>query len=326
VRYIIYGAGAIGAGIGILLQRHGHEVVLIARGAHLEAMQASGLTAHTPGGSYTEPVAAVAGPHEVAFRDGDVVLLATKSQDTVGALEDLRAAAGPDVPVVCAQNGVDNERQAARRFAHVYAMLVWMPSTHLEPGEIVLHGDPVAACLAAGRYPAGLDPLIEAVCTDIASSGMHAQSDPAPMRLKYAKLRTNLNNAMDALIGSESRGGPVVARMTEEANAVFAAAGINAATAEEFAAFHRGVITQLDVPGHPRQGSSAWQSLARGRSIEADYLNGEIVLLGTLHGVPTPYNRAVQSIANAAARRGDAPGSGTESAIIAYAEQLAAGA
>ena len=324
MRYIVYGAGAVGGGIGILLHRHGHQVALIARGAHLARMLTDGLTAHTPAGTFTEQVPAVDHPGEIEFREDDVVLLATKSQDTRAALEDLRAAAGPDIPVVCAQNGVSNEREAARLFTRVYAMLVWMPSTYLDPGEITLHGDPVAACLTVGRYPEGIDPVAEQVAADIAGSGMACTADPAPMRLKYAKLRTNLNNAMDALIGNESRRGPVVARMIEEADAVFAAAGIDAATAEEFTAFHRGVITQRDVPGHPRQGSSAWQSLARGRSIEADYLNGEIALLGTLHGVPTPYNRAVQVMANAAAQRGDAPGSGSEAAILAYAEQLAA--
>ena len=48
-----------------------------------------------------------------------------------------------------------------------------------------------------------------------------------------------------------------------------------------------------------RPGASSWQSLARGTgSIEADYLNGEIVLLGRLHGVATPVNAALQRLAN----------------------------
>jgi ketopantoate reductase len=41
-------------------------------------------------------------------------------------------------------------------------------------------------------------------------------------------------------------------------------------------------------------GSSTWQSLSRGVSLETDYLNGEIVLLGRLHGVATPVNAALQ--------------------------------
>jgi 2-dehydropantoate 2-reductase len=46
-------------------------------------------------------------------------------------------------------------------------------------------------------------------------------------------------------------------------------------------------------------GSSSWQSLARGTgNIEADFLNGEIVLLGRLHGTPTPANAVLQRLAN----------------------------
>ncbi len=324
MRYIIYGAGAIGGGIGALLHHHGQETVLIARGPHLARILAEGLTVRMPEQTLSVPVPAVDHPSEIAWRDDDVVILTTKSQDTLAALEDLRATAGPDVPVVCAQNGVNNEREAARRFAHVYAMLVMMPSSFLTPGEIVLHGTPVSGWLDAGCYPTGLDPTIEAICTDISASGMSATPDPTPMRIKYAKLRSNLNNAMDALIGNESRRGPVVARMIEEADACFAAAGIDAATVDELRTRHEAVMREVEIPGHIRQGTSAWQSLARGRSIESDYLNGEIVLLGQLHGIPTPYNRAVQLLSTAAARRGDAPGTTEETVILAYAEQLAA--
>ena len=322
MRYVIYGAGAIGGGIGALLHHHDHEAILIARGAHLDRIRAGGLTVRTPAETFTANVPAVADPSEIDFRPDDIVLLTTKSQDSVAALENLRAVAGPDIPVICAQNGVNNEREAARRFHNVYAMIVMMPATFLQPGEVILHGTPISAWLDAGCYPTGLDPLITQICENISTSGMIAKPDPAPMRIKYAKLRSNLNNAMDALIGNESRTGPVVARMIEEADACFAAASIEVASPHELADRHAAVMSQGDVPGYERRGTSAWQSLARGRSIEADYLNGEIVLLGTMLGVPTPYNHATQILANAAAATGAEPGTGDEEAIITLATQL----
>jgi 2-dehydropantoate 2-reductase len=64
------------------------------------------------------------------------------------------------------------------------------------------------------------------------------------------------------------------------------------------------------IRNEPRKGGSTWQSLARGkRVVEADYLNGEIVLLGRLHGVPTPINAGLQALANRMAREGLPPGS-----------------
>ncbi len=51
------------------------------------------------------------------------------------------------------------------------------------------------------------------------------------------------------------------------------------------------LVEHGEIAGVPRPGGSSWQSLAKGSgTIEADYLNGEIVLLGRLHGVPTPVN------------------------------------
>jgi len=64
------------------------------------------------------------------------------------------------------------------------------------------------------------------------------------------------------------------------------------------------------VDGVEHQGSSSWQNLERGAgTIEVDYLNGEIVLLGREHGVPTPVNEALQTLAASAAREGRSPGS-----------------
>ena len=68
----------------------------------------------------------------------------------------------------------------------------------------------------------------------------------------------------------------------------------------------------LPVNGAERVGGSSWQSLTRGTgSIEADFLNGEIILLGREHGVPTPLNEVLQRLANQAARYARAPGSTT---------------
>ncbi len=78
-----------------------------------------------------------------------------------------------------------------------------------------------------------------------------------------------------------------------EADAVLSAAGISVPADSEDAE-RRQRLQVVPVDGHDRPGGSTWQSVARGAaSTEADFLNGEIALLGTLHGVPTPANRTV---------------------------------
>ncbi|MCK9485717.1 MAG: ketopantoate reductase family protein [Dehalococcoidia bacterium] len=298
MRYVIYGAGAIGGVIGARLvqhrERHGHEVVLIARGEHLRVMQRDGLRFRAPGEDFRLPVTAVASPSEVEWRGDEVVLLTMKTQDTPDALDDLRAAAGTDVPVLCAQNGLENERMAARRFRDVYAMLVHLPATHLEPGEVLLNGTGVSGVLHAGRYPTGTDATIEAVCAGLVASDFAADPTPTVMRLKHTKLLQNLGNAVQATCARDADVAGLLRLLREEAIRVFDAAGMDWSS-EEFAERVRMIRMDGIVEGFDRPGGSTLQSLARGAStLETDYLNGEVMLLGTLHGVPTPVNRAVQ--------------------------------
>ena len=58
MRYIIYGAGAVGGSIGARLYQHEHEVILICRGPHLEQVQQAGLSFATPDESVTLPIPA----------------------------------------------------------------------------------------------------------------------------------------------------------------------------------------------------------------------------------------------------------------------------
>jgi 2-dehydropantoate 2-reductase len=299
MRYIVYGAGAIGGTIGARLFGSGHEVVLIARGAHLEAMRQRGLTLETPVESGTLKIPVVGHPSEITVRDDDAVILTMKTQDTVAALDDLRRAAPPHIPVICAQNGVANERMALRRFANVYAMLVILPATHLEPAVVVAHAAPVSGILDCGRYPSGTDPLIEHVAADLNGSGFSVNAVADPMRLKYAKLLMNLGNALQAACGLDGNLGPVYARLREEGVACYRAAGIEWASDAEMTERRTAMSRPSEtVGGRQRAGGSSWQSIARGAgSIETDYLNGEIALLGRLHGVPAPVNAAMQRLA-----------------------------
>jgi 2-dehydropantoate 2-reductase len=253
-------------------------------------------------------LAAVAHPREVEWRGDEIVFFTMKSQDTFGALEDLVEAA-PSAPVILAQNAVANERMARRRFDRVYAMLVFMPAQFLEAGTIALHATPTRGALHAGVYPRGLDGLIDGVCRDLRGAGFESDPDPAVMRLKYGKLLTNLGNAVQALCGIEVDLGALTKELRDEGMRCLEAAGIEFVTARELVERFRRSSSLGKIEGHPRLGGSSWQGAMRGRqSTETDFLNGEIVLLGAEHGVPTPLNRAVQRLAHRAVKEGLAPG------------------
>jgi 2-dehydropantoate 2-reductase len=254
----------------------------------------------------------------VALAPGDVVILAMKTQDTPGALADLVAHAPDGVAVACAQNGVENERLSARFFDDVYGIWVMLPATFLEPGVVDANGAPLNAILDIGRYPFGVDDTASAVAAALEASRLASLPQPAIMRLKYNKLLANLANVLDALVSDRDGIRSLHERAKAEALACFAAAGIDYASTEEDKARRTDVMSIKPIEGRKRGGGSTWQSFARGAgSTEVDWLNGEIVLLGRLHDVPTPVNAMLQRLAHSAIAEGRTPRSLPSAALEA---------
>lgn len=307
-RYVVLGAGAIGGVIGARLHQAGHDVLLVARGAHGATIAERGLRLDTPEGSTTLAVPVLDRLEPGALGRDDVVLLATKSQDSGAALDQLSAAGGPTVPVVCAQNGLDNERQALRRFERVYAMLVVVPATHVEPGVVRASAAPCYGILDLARFPAGADELSHGLAGALSSAGFVSAALEDAMPWKRAKLLANLANALQALAGVEADTADLASLARDEGRACFEAAGLPVVHEDAFGERIRPLRSQQTTGAH-RGGGSSWQSLARRLpSIETDYLNGEIVLLGRLHGVATPVNALLQEVANALAAGRRPPG------------------
>ena len=287
MRFVTLGAGAIGGVVAGLLARAGSEVVLIARGAHLEAILQAGLRVESPEETFVVHPRAVDHPSRVAWTAGDVVLLAVKTQDAAGALADLAATAPRDVPVLCLTNGVEAERLSLRHMRNVYGGCVMMPATYLAPGVVQDWAAPVPGAIDVGRYPGGTDAHADEIASHLRAAGFDCVSRPDVMRWKRGKLLSNLANG----------------------RACFEAAGLPCTTDEEDAVRRAGVRSK-PIAGATRGGGSTWQSLVRGASsLETDYLNGEIVALGRRYGVATPVNEVLQRRANDMAHRGLVPGS-----------------
>jgi 2-dehydropantoate 2-reductase len=310
-RFVVFGAGAVGGVVGARLAQSGHDVALVARGAHRDAIARDGLRIDDPDASGTVRLPVTDDVSTLGLGDGDVVLVAVKGQHTPAAVDSL-AHAAPDLPVVCLQNGTANEARFLRVFEHVYAVPVMLPAEHVEPGVVAASSAPTTGILDIGRYPAGIDDRCEELAAAFRASTFESIARPDVMRWKWRKLMMNLGNAVEAATGRAKGSGRILDAVAEEAEAVLAAAGVDVASAEEERERRGDHITMRPVGDAERGGGSSWQSLARGTgSIESDLLNGEIVLLGRLHGIPTPVNAGLQRIARDLAASGAAPGSMT---------------
>jgi 2-dehydropantoate 2-reductase len=319
MRYIVYGLGAIGGAVAAHLVHSGADVAGVARGPHLDKIRADGLQLLRPSGPTTVRFPVADDPAALRPESGDVVLLAVKSQDTATALRSL-AGTARDVTVACMQNGVANEPAAARYFEQAYGVVVMCPSTHLEPGVVAVHSAGVPGLFDIGRFPTGTDDVAESLADMLGRAGFDARTVPDIMRWKYRKLLANLGNAAEALTGADARTSRLAQLASQEGERCLAAGGIPFASVDEDRARRGDRLADIrPAGGQDHVGSSTWQSLARRTgSVEADWLNGEIVLRGRLAGFPTPINALLQRLVADLAATGGAPGGTSEEEILAH--------
>ena len=146
MRFAIVGAGAIGAFVGAMLARAGEDVTLIARGAHLRAMQEHGVRVRGAIGDFQVNARATDDPQTVG--EVDVVILTLKTHSVPAMVTSLRPMLGPNTSVLTAQNGFP--------WWYFYRQGSEWEGTHLEsvdPGGVISeHIDPsrVIGCVV---YP-----------------------------------------------------------------------------------------------------------------------------------------------------------------------------
>ena len=209
--------------------------------------------------------------------------------------------------IVCAQNGIEGERLALRRFDNVYGVYVYCNAVMVDPGIIRSYTGECLSILDIGRYPAGNDARGKAIAADFEAAGFSSRASEDVMYWKRAKLVLNTMNASQAACSDPAAAKEFMAMTVDEARRCMAAAGLAAASNEEIAERSKDVtVTPIDGAFSP--GGSTFQSLARGNATtEADYLNGEIAMLGRQSGVPTPANSTLQALMRVMATNRIAP-------------------
>jgi 2-dehydropantoate 2-reductase len=288
MQFAVMGAGAVGCYYGGMLARAGHEVVLVGRPAHVDAVRREGLRLQAQ--TFDERVQMRADTEVAAVAGADVVLCCVKSPDTEGAARAMQPHLAPGTLVLSLQNGVDNaERLRAVLAQEVLPAVVYVATEMAGPGHVRHHG--------RGELVIGPSPRSAALVEVFGAAGVPVQVSDNVAGALWAKLVLNCAyNALSAITqlpyGRLVQGegiAEVMRDLVDECLAVARAEGVTL-PGEAHEAVRRLAGTM------PAQYSSTAQDLARGKPSEIDHLNGLVVRRGEARGVPTPVNRALWAL------------------------------
>lgn len=297
MKIAIYGVGGVGGYFGGALARAGHDVAFVARGAHLAAIQASGLRVRSPDGDFrVRPSAASADP--AAIGPVDAVIVAVKSID----LPKVAAKIGPllhdDTFVVPLLNGVDADKPlvpAAGR-SRVGKGLTRIISRVSRPGEVVHRG--LVPYVAAAEHDGRASPRARALVAAFLEAGVKAE---VPENIDAALWHKFL---MVCSIGGVCAAcrlpvGPV--RSLPESRRVLIAAMTEIATLAKAkgVSLPSNVVesTMEFVDAMPADADSSLQrDIAAGKPSELDSWSGAVVRMGAETGVPVPAHSFVYSV------------------------------
>jgi 2-dehydropantoate 2-reductase len=337
MRVAVVGAGAVGCMLGARLAERGHQVTLIGRADQVDAIRARGLRVEDARGARQYQLPALC-----ALEDRpELVLLTVKTQDLGAACRTLLPVA-QDVPVVALQNGVRADHLAAEVLgrANVIGGVLMCAATYLAPGSITIQ---FPGWAVVGE-PFGPPRARTAEVARLLGDALPTYTTRHLTRVRWSKLIANLNNALCAAtglsageIGLSSAGRLASLHGMREGYRVIRAAGI-ALDHGLYGLAPRAIRSHPDValiaflqasmtpmlamlPEWPALGIlaaashsrlqrlpirfSTYQSIARGRPTEIDYLNGEIVRLGARLRIPTPYNAHLVSLVRQVEQSGD---------------------
>ncbi len=291
LRVAVMGAGAVGCYFGGLLARAGHDVVLIGRATHVQAIQAAGLRLQTS--RFDEQVPVQASTDAAAARGAALVLFCVKSTDTASAAASLRPHLAADTLLLSLQNGVDNADRLRRLLPQpVRAAVVYVAAEMAGPGHVRHHG---RGELLVEPGPGGADD--DGWAEALRAAGVPVDLSTDVRQALWVKLILNCAyNALSA-IPQMPYGRLLATAGVDEVMQAVVAECVAVAQAE-------GVVIPAEIDttvrqlarSMPEQRSSTAQDLARGRPTEIDHLNGFVVGRGRAHGLPTPVNQTLQTL------------------------------
>jgi 2-dehydropantoate 2-reductase len=319
MKFAVVGAGAIGAFTGAMLAKAGEDVTLIARGAHLRAMQERGVRVRGSLGEFEARPAATDDPAGVG--PVDVVLLTLKAHSLTAMAPRLAPLIGPETCVVSAQNGIP--------WWYFYRHGGEWEGTHLEtvdPGGVIGHSIDSSRVIGCVVYPSTI--IIEPGVVEHIEGTRFAIGEPdrsksercqrvadafikaglrCPIRADirhdlWVKLMGNVAyNPISAL----THGTLAEIVQCQETRALAAAIMGEAEAVARRLGIDMGISIQQRLEGAQKVGhhkTSMLQDVEAGRPMEFEAIVGAVVELGNKLGLSLPSTNAVYACVKLLAR------------------------
>lgn len=318
MKICIYGAGAVGGLIGARLAHVGHEISMVARGPHLDAMRKNGLVLHSKGDEFHVTPNCSDDPADLGPQD--YVILTMKAQTLPAAAGGIASLLGPDTAVLTIQNGlpwwyfqgIEGANNNRRLLSVDPKGLAWdaIPPDRIiggviaaacsipEPG-VVHHG---AAGMVRLGEPDGADTeRCRQLSAALGEAGLQGVITDRIRDALWFKLWGNVSFSALAVLTRGTVGGlaadpgtQAVARVImEETQAVAQALG-----ADFPSTIDERVEQSLAMGGHK---TSILQDIEAGRSMEIDAMFGSVIETARITHIPVPVTEMMYGLTRYAA-------------------------
>ena len=307
MRFMLIGAGGIGAYYGARLQQAGHEVVLVARGKHLLTMQQSGLHVSHPTFHFQQPVIACSQQDILANPEAysiDLIIVTLKASQTQAWLEQAQFwLQSINTPLLSLQNGIDNEPLIAACIGTkrtIGGLAVRIGGHIICPGVIEATG---IAQIIMGAWPQNKESEQQYLLNNYAAcfneAGIPTRVTDNIQRELWLKLLINNGvNPLSALTGLDTRSlttHPVyrktVYQLMEETARAAQADGLQLNKADVDDMFQ--LIAQFDAIK-----TSMLVDKEKGRPLETDAISGAVIRRCNQLGIDAPLTALIESLLN----------------------------
>jgi len=298
IKIAFAGAGAVGCHYGSKLIQAGFDVLLLARGQHLAALQHNGLKHESEGVCKQIPVQATADISQI--KTCNIVILSCKMTGFNNMVDSLRNEIHPEALLLTLQNGVEAPDMAATAFpGHAVAAGTAFIGARLEQHGYVIHS--AAGGLRMGLWQHGNGEQHLSLLTEVLQkSTVPIRLDDDPAAMLWRKLLWNCGfNAITAItqryasdMAANGETLAIVSQAMQETVALAQAQGI--AIGEEDIQKHIAVTLSMGPVK-----TSMWQDIEAGHRTEVDFINGYVTKRSEVLQMPATANRMLTSLIHA---------------------------